>query len=264
MAKVPPVAAARIVERIRHHLYRLNQRLLPAPAAMMEMIVATWLSQAITVAAELGVADALAAGPLTIDELAAARGCRPRRPAPPAAGTDRSRRLPPTPRRSLRAEFPCPHAVFGCRRVDVGSGAVLRITRTARPLDDAGGVDPHRTIRRAGVARQGELRLFRRGSAARGSVQPDHVQHFALTDASVVAAYDFSAYPTIVDVGGGHGLLLATILAATPGSPGRPVRPAGCRIPCQRSCATPGWLTGFGSRRGRSSTACPPVATCTC
>jgi C-methyltransferase len=72
--RVPPVAAARLVERVRHHLYRLNQRLMPAPAAMMEMIVAGWLSQAITVAAELGVADALTAGPMTIDELAAAVG----------------------------------------------------------------------------------------------------------------------------------------------------------------------------------------------
>ena len=41
-----------------------------------------------------------------------------------------------------------------------------------------------------------------------------------MTDATVVAGYDFSAYPTIVDVGGGHGPLLAAILAAAPGSRG--------------------------------------------
>ncbi len=35
-----------------------------------------------------------------------------------------------------------------------------------------------------------------------------------------VAGYDFSAYPTIVDVGGGHGPLLAAILAAAPASRG--------------------------------------------
>src|ERR1700730_13588458 len=68
--KVPPAKLARVVEWIRHYLYRLHQRLTPAPAAMMEMIIATWTSQAITVAAQLGVADALADGPLTIDELA--------------------------------------------------------------------------------------------------------------------------------------------------------------------------------------------------
>jgi hypothetical protein len=41
-----------------------------------------------------------------------------------------------------------------------------------------------------------------------------------LTDGPVVAGYDFSAYPTIVDVGGGHGPLLAAILAAAPDSRG--------------------------------------------
>ncbi len=72
--KVPPAKLARVVEWIRHYLYRLHQRLTPAPAAMMEMIIATWTSQAITVAAQLGVADALANGPLPIEELAARVG----------------------------------------------------------------------------------------------------------------------------------------------------------------------------------------------
>jgi C-methyltransferase len=41
-----------------------------------------------------------------------------------------------------------------------------------------------------------------------------------MTDLTVVAGYDFSAYPTIVDVGGGHGPLLAAVLAAAPASRG--------------------------------------------
>jgi SAM-dependent methyltransferase len=41
-----------------------------------------------------------------------------------------------------------------------------------------------------------------------------------LSIAPVLAAYDFSPYPTIVDVGGGHGRLLAAILAATPAARG--------------------------------------------
>jgi hypothetical protein len=36
----------------------------------------------------------------------------------------------------------------------------------------------------------------------------------------VIAGYDFSAYPTIVDVGGGHGPLLAAVLSAAPDSRG--------------------------------------------
>ena len=41
-----------------------------------------------------------------------------------------------------------------------------------------------------------------------------------LAVASVIAAYDFSRYDTIVDVGGGHGRLLAAILGAAPRSRG--------------------------------------------
>ena len=100
-AKVPPAKLARVVEWIRHHLYRLHQRLTPAPAAMMEMILATWTSQAITVAAQLGVADALADGPLPIDELAARVGADAGRAAPAAAGADRPGHFPASPRRAL-------------------------------------------------------------------------------------------------------------------------------------------------------------------
>ncbi|WP_371328118.1 methyltransferase [Mycobacterium sp. 1423905.2] len=42
----------------------------------------------------------------------------------------------------------------------------------------------------------------------------------ALTIGPVIAAYDFSPYATIVDVGGGQGRLLGAILAATPGAKG--------------------------------------------
>jgi hypothetical protein len=36
----------------------------------------------------------------------------------------------------------------------------------------------------------------------------------------VIAAYDFAPYRTVIDVGGGHGRLLAAIVAATPGAEG--------------------------------------------
>ncbi|WP_057003548.1 methyltransferase [Mycobacterium kyorinense] len=57
---------------------------------------------------------------------------------------------------------------------------------------------------------------------------PEHAELFnqtmtsisQLTVAAVVAGYDFGRYPTIVDVGGGHGPLLAAILQAAPASRG--------------------------------------------
>jgi len=77
--KLPPVQLVRGVDRARHHLLRLHQSLPPAPGAMVELITAGWLSQAITVAAELRIADALAEKPLAIDELAREVGANPER-----------------------------------------------------------------------------------------------------------------------------------------------------------------------------------------
>jgi predicted transcriptional regulator len=75
--KVPPVQLVRGIERARHHLLRLHQSTAPAPAAMVELISTAWLAQAITVAAELRIADALAEKPLGIEELAHEVGANP-------------------------------------------------------------------------------------------------------------------------------------------------------------------------------------------
>ena len=45
--------------------------------AMLERIAAYWQSQLVFVAAKLGIADALVAGPLTVNELAAQVGAHP-------------------------------------------------------------------------------------------------------------------------------------------------------------------------------------------
>ena len=219
-AKVPPAAAARVVEWVRHYLYRLNQRLMPAPASMMEMIIATWVSQAITVAAELGVADALAGGPLTIDELSAKVG----------ADSDALGRL-------LRALIG--RGVFRHRR-----DGRYELNSLARTLCSDAEVSMTWAAQFYGSREQRERWTLLADSIRTGqSVVPalhgkESFDYFAedprhadlfnrtmasisqLTDASVAAGYDFTAYPTIVDVGGGHGPLLATILAATPGSQG--------------------------------------------
>src|SRR5262245_17331554 len=68
---------ARIVARFRHYLYRLHQRSAPAPVAMFEMFIAGWVVQAIQVAAELGIADALADRPQPLDDLATRVGADP-------------------------------------------------------------------------------------------------------------------------------------------------------------------------------------------
>jgi C-methyltransferase len=218
--KVPPAKLARFMEWIRHYLSRLHQRMAPAPAAMMEMIIATWTSQAITVAAQLGVADALADGPLPIGELAALVD----------ADEDALRRL-------LRALVS--KGIF-CRRRD----GRFALNSLAGSLRSDAPISMTWAAQFYGSAEQRErwtlmVDAIRTGStvvpALRGQEsfdyfagQPELAALFnqtmtsvsELTDGPVVAGYDFGAYPTIVDVGGGHGPLLAAILARAPASRG--------------------------------------------
>ena len=61
ITKAPPVQLVNAVQRFRHHLLRLHQRLAPASAVMAEFITAAWMAQSITVAADLRIAETLAA-----------------------------------------------------------------------------------------------------------------------------------------------------------------------------------------------------------
>ncbi len=217
---VPPARLARAVERMRHYLHRLHQRCIPAPAAMMEMIVATWTSQAITVAAQLGVADALSDGPLPLEELATRVG----------ADGDALRRL-------LRALIG--KGIFRHRR-----DGRYELNSLAATLRSDAPISMSCAAQFYGSAEQRErwtllVDSIRTGNTVvptlRGMESFDYFagQHelaelfnqtmtsvSELTDGSVVAGYDFSTYSTIVDVGGGHGPLLATILAGAPASRG--------------------------------------------
>jgi O-methyltransferase/methyltransferase family protein len=220
-AKVPPVKLARAVELMRHHLLRLHHRLLPAPAAMMEMIVAGWPAQAITVAAQLGVADALADGPLPIDELAARVGAdadalqRLLR-ALIGRGIFRHRRdgryalnsLADTLRSDAPVSLASAAHFYGSREQRERWSLLVDSIRTGNTVVPAlhGGKDGFDYF-----AEEPELaELFNQTMTTIAQ----------MTVASVVASYDFSAYRTIVDVGGGQGRLLAAILAATPASRG--------------------------------------------
>ena len=244
-AKVPPAKLARVVEWTRHHLYRLHQRLTPAPAAMIEMILAGWTSQAITVAAQLGVADALADGPLPIDELAARVN----------ADADALRRL-------LRALIS--RGVFRHRR-----DGRYELNSLADTLRSDAPASMTSAARFYGSQEQRErwtllVDSIRTGDAVVAALRgKESFDYFAenpelaelfnqtmtsvseLTDATVVAGYDFSVYPTIVDVGGGHGPLLAAILATAPAS-------RGVLYDLPRSSRTPRPVADAGSRRPRS------------
>jgi C-methyltransferase len=216
----PPVPLVRALERIRHYLYRLHQKLVPAQLAMTEMLMGHMLSQAIAVAAELRMADALANGPLSGDELARRVGANPAALA-----------------RLLRALIG--RGIF--RELRDGRYALTPMADTLRsdaPLSLVGwaryyGSQQYRELWSALVD------AVRTGQSVVPSLKgtdgftylaenPDLASLFndamtAISEVaatSVVAAYDFGRFPVIVDVGGGHGRLLAAILAATPNARG--------------------------------------------
>jgi len=189
-----------------------------APAlTLLDLLNGYRVTQALYVAARLGIADRLASGPKSSDELARATG----------ANASALRRL-------LRAlvSFGVFAEETGGRFAPTEIGALLR--------DDVPG------SLRAGVIFYGDQRHWQAWAKLEQSVttgetvwgpraataffemntkDPEGAAIFnaAMTsltsafDAAVVAAYDFSRFGTLVDVGGGQGALISSILNANPG-----------------------------------------------
>ena len=191
-----------------------------SPRMLMDLIVGAWRSQAICVAAELGIADILKDGPRSTEEIARAAN----------ASEDAMYRL----LRALASVGLC-FSLSERRFALTPLGAYLR--------SDA-------SVSLRGYARFVGHDLTRRPwgnlahSVRTGMPAADHVFGMGLFDyvakhpdvaavlndamtavttaesPAVVEAYDFSGIDTLVDVGGGHGLLLASILKVNPGMRG--------------------------------------------
>ena len=219
-AKVPPAKLVQVVERVRHHLYRIRQRLVPAPAATLELLLGAWVSQAIQVAAELGIADALRGEPLPLDDLARHVDADPdalQRLMRALIGRGIFRQQPDgrydlNPLAdTLRSDAPTSMAgaalFFGSKQHREHWSLLAESIKTGAPS-----VPVLRGNEFFDYLREdpGLAKLF---NAAMTSASESAA-------ASIVGGYDFSAYPTIVDVGGGQGGLLAAILAATPAARG--------------------------------------------
>lgn len=195
----------------------------PPPMQLMQMISGGWVTQCLGAAAELGVADALAAGATTAAAVAQ------------AAGTS-----PEGMRRLLRAlaslgvvtEAAGPEPTYGLNalsqmlRKDVpGSmrdvarmmslpahwnswGLLTEAVRTNQPTfaKAVGATDIFAHLNRD--AREAE--------AFNGAMS--NLSNMA--GEAVARGYDWSRFGTIADVGGGHGALLAALLAQAPAAKG--------------------------------------------
>ncbi|MGW0248515.1 methyltransferase [Nocardia goodfellowii] len=217
--RIPPVPALNLLARVRDRLIGIHRRTMLPSVVMLEIMQAGLLAQALGATAELGVADALAHGPLTADELARRLGVRP----------DALVRL----LRPLVAEGMFTHHRDTYALTALGdplrSDAVNSIRSGVRMFGDP----RHRAMwsQLAQAVRTGTTGAesvhgapifeYARRQPCFGALIDAAMTDFSeLAVAPILAAYDFARYDTIVDIGGGKGRLLSEILIRTPRSRG--------------------------------------------
>jgi O-methyltransferase domain/Dimerisation domain len=176
------------------------------------------VTQLIHVAAKLGVADLLRAGPKSSDELATAVSVDPQAlyrllRALASLGifveTDPGSFALTSLAEPLRSDVPNSlrgsAVLYGERWWWHACGELLYSVRTGQPAFD----HVH------GAA----LFAYLDGTGDAAAVFNEHQTNMTRQDAAaVVAAYDFAEYTKVVDVGGGQGALTAAILRARPGT----------------------------------------------
>lgn len=188
----------------------------PASVAMLQMISGFWISRAIYVAAKLGIADHLRDGHRTVDELAAATGTH----APSLYrvlralasvgifSEDEKRRFALTSlAETLRTDVPDSLRAFAT--VELGEehypawGELLHTVKTSEIAFDCAFGMP--------------VWKFFEQNPENAKTFNDAMTGFTLAvNDAVLSSYDFSSIKKIVDVGGGHGSLIASILKANP------------------------------------------------
>jgi O-methyltransferase domain len=189
---------------------------LPPPFALFRMVTGYYISRAIWVAAKLGIADLLVDGPRHYGDLAKATDMH-------APSLNRVLRLLASAGIFVEQEFGhfALTPIGGCLRTGVpGSmrAAVLlfggRTQDTWRELLHSVQTGEPAFPRVWGMDPFTHMEQHPEEAAVFDEAMADWTKHVAIATA---AAYDFSPFRTIVDVGGGNGVLLAGILKANPG-----------------------------------------------
>ncbi|WP_024805512.1 methyltransferase [Nocardia sp. BMG51109] len=212
---MPPLPVLRTIERFRSALMSVHRRTAPPPVALLDILVGGFLAQTLCAAAELGIADALVERPLTREELAARVGARPdalERLLSPLIGegifalrhgtyslTPLAQPLRGDAEVSLRDGL----RLFGDHRHRHAWSSLPAAVRTGEAAAEQAFGMPFFDYA-AKDREYGELFDRAMSSFSEMSVEP------------ILGAYDFSRFGTIVDVGGGHGLLLSEILRRAP------------------------------------------------
>jgi hypothetical protein len=188
----------------------------PAPAAMFRLIIGRWVSHLIYVAAKLELADRLKDGSRTVEELAMAAEAQ----APAlyrllralasvgVFAETKGKRFKLTPLAALlqKAVPGSMHAaalMWGEKFQEDAWAQLLHGIKTSEiPFLKAHGVPPFEYLEKHPEA----LKIFGEAMTSVSSTE----------NPAIAAGYKFSGIQTLVDVGGGHGSLLSTILKVNP------------------------------------------------
>jgi len=190
------------------------------PADLLRMLTGCWLSQAIHVVARLGIADLLRDGATHCTALAEATQTQPdalyrvlRALASVSIfAEDEDRRFRLTPlSEHLRTDAPGSLRAFavmlgGQEHWRAWEG-ILHTVKTGQPaFEHVFGTPPFQYFE----AHPDAARIFDEAMTSRSGLE----------NAAIITAYDFAGARTIVDVGGGQGTLLTSILEAHPNAGG--------------------------------------------
>lgn len=210
--RIPPLALIRAVNTIRAGLQRLNRRLAPGGLNVMELVTGAWTTQSIYVAVKLRIPDELAKGPLPANEVAR------RVSADPDAVYRLMRALASKGvlRHHFDGKFTLTSLGKALRTGTPGSLSSLALF-LGHPLhwEDWGNLLYSVQTGEPSVPKLRGMPFF---EYVKTDTDLAEAFNNAMTAGSefaiygVLAAYDFSGFRKIIDVGGGHGRLLSMIL----------------------------------------------------
>ena len=219
MSRLPPVRVARAATSVRTAVQGLTRRMVPPPIGVLELMTGLIEANTLYAVARLGVADALTDGPRTAADVAAELGTHP------------------------DATFRLLRAAAGHGLLDQ-QGDRFALTALGRPLRSDVPDSMRAVVLMIGDPRYQSVWSRLPESVTTGTAQaeavhgvsmwelldrdPDYAATFneamtrltALDWPTIAAAYDFTPFRRIVDVGGGHGQLLASMLSAAPAAEG--------------------------------------------
>ncbi|BBX03068.1 hydroxyneurosporene methyltransferase [Mycolicibacterium moriokaense] len=219
-AKVPPARLVRIIDSARNALHTVTRAMVPGNIALLETAQGAWVSQALYVAAKLGIADELANGPKTAEQVAAKVGAHP----------DSVFRL----MRMLAGRSVFNHRADG--RFELAAmGQALRadVPGSMRSMVLFIGSPEHwaewgELLYSVQTGRPSPEKLYGKSYFDHLDEAPEQAAIFndamstmaAMANDLVIPAYDFSEFRLIADIGGGHGRLLSAILQSAPAARG--------------------------------------------